>query len=93
MILLNPIYFVALGVDILLFFLIVRLIQTWKRISWLASFDKAGAQLVEVTTSKIGKFVKSISNKNLTDKGRILFSIVALTLIKVVLSGFLKLAT
>ncbi len=91
MIFLNPIYFVVLGIDILLFFLLVRLIQTWKRISWLASLDKIGAQLVEATTSRIGNILKS--NKNLTDKGRILFSIIVLTLIKFVLSGFLKVAT
>ena len=80
MIILNPImavlYLVHLGIANAAFFLVVRLVLTWKHFGWLAAFDKVGRPLVDGMTGAIGGRV----SKRLSEKGKLLISLAILTL-------------
>jgi hypothetical protein len=88
-IIINPIsallYFVSLGIDIIIFFLAVRFILLLRSFSLLAAFDKAGDKLVNATTETASRLIARLFNKTLSEKGLIVASILALTLIDLVL--------
>lgn len=94
MIILNPIftilYFVNMGIDITIFFLIIRLVLNWRHIQWLVPFSKIGGLLVERITKTAGKFWSSRSNRRLSDNGKIMISLGVLALAKLLLAGLLK---
>ena len=94
MIILNPIftvlYFINLGIDIAIFFLIIRLIRNWRHFQWLVPFDRVGNLLVERITNAAGMFWSSMSDRRLSDNGRIMISLGILTLVKLILAGLLK---
>ena len=94
MILLNPIpamlCFITIGIDIAIFFLIVRLILTWRNFRWLVPFDKTGSSLVEAITQAAGKVFSSRWSKKLSEKGKILTCFVGLMIIKLIISALLN---
>ncbi len=85
MIILNPIiavlYLVHLGMANIAFFLVIRLILTWKHFDWLAAFDKVGRPLVDGMTGAVGGRV----SKRLSEKGRLIISLGILTLADIAL--------
>ena len=95
MIIINPIsallYFVSLGIDIVIFFLAVRLIQLGKSFSLLAAFDKAGEKLIHATTKTMSRLSARLFDKTLSEKGLVITSIVFLTLIDLVVIWISKL--
>jgi len=84
MTILNPIagifYLVHLGINIAVFFTVIRLILMWKHFIWLAKFDAIGKPLVNGMTNAIGKFVETRWHKNLSEKSRLLVSLTILML-------------
>jgi len=78
----NPIaaiiYLVHLGINIVVLFLVIRLILTWKHFAWLARFYAVGKSLVDGMTNAIGKFAEIRWHKNLSEKGRLLVCLVIL---------------
>ena len=92
MIIVNPIaallYFVCLGIDVVMFFLMIRLLLTWRRIRWLEKFDKAGELLVDGVTSRTDKFWRLRLNRKLSAKGTALVALLFLTVIKTVVVIF-----
>lgn len=94
MILINPILTVlslaCLGIDIVVLFLLVRLVQPWRAFSWLAPFDKAGKSLVDSITTTAGNLWSSKLGKELSCRGRILVCLGMLTLAKLIITALVK---
>jgi len=84
MTILNPIagifYLVHLGINIAVFFTVIRLILMWKHFIWLAHFDTVGKPLVNGMTHAIGKFAETKWHKNLSEKSRLLIILAILML-------------
>lgn len=89
MIIVNPII-VALNlavaaINIIEFFLLVRLILSWKKIVWLRPLDTAGSALVSKITALTEKLFGKISHQHLTARSNIALSLFILELIKIML--------
>lgn len=78
-------YFVSLGIDVTLFFLMVRFVLSFRPFRLLIPFDKTGEILVNATTEMVTRFSVKLFNKDLPEKGRIVASMMALTLIDLML--------
>jgi hypothetical protein len=89
MILIYPIhaavYFIVMGLDIAMFFLIIRLILMWRDVQWLAPFDKVGHGVVEKVTATVGDFISQRSSRRVSKKGSLLISITILTAMRCIL--------
>ena len=86
-----PLYFVCLGIDIVIFFLVIRLILNWRSIRFLDGFDKAGKTLVDGLTERIGRFCCFILKKTLSANGKLFVSITILSLAKYIFCSLIKL--
>ena len=73
--------FVFIGIDVAVFFLTVRLIASWREVSWLVGFNKAGSLL----TDSILETVKHCINRNLSERGSLVISITILSLVKLLI--------
>ncbi len=82
---------VCLGIDITVFFICVRILLTWKRISWLEPFDDAGKRLVDAVTNKIGCYLNRNLKKQLNQRGLLLVSLITLELVRMILSHLARL--
>ena len=95
MIILNPIvgifYLVHLGINIAVFFVVIRLILTWKHFTWLTHLDKVGRPLVDSMTNAVGKFVETRWHKKISEKGRLLICLVLLEIAGLILNCFFNL--
>jgi hypothetical protein len=84
-------YYVFLAIDITVFFLIVRAVTLWKKISWLKPFDEAGKRLVDDYTLFVGRLWTRIAHRHLAPKGRLLIGLVMLELTRFLLFGAARL--
>ena len=75
----------VIAVDIIIFFVVVRLVTMRKHISWLEPFNCAGRPLVKYIDSAVSRRCKSHSQNTFNDKNRMLFAIVILLLVRFVL--------
>ena len=95
MIILNPIaaiiYLVHLGINIAVFFTVIRLILTWKHFAWLAHFDTVGRPLINSMTNAVGKFIETKWHKKLSEKGNLLVCLMLLTTAELILTCFFNL--
>ncbi len=82
-------YFVCVGIDVVMFFLQVRLVLLWKNISWLIPFDNAGSLLVDAVTSKVPQFLKT--QNPLSEKGRLVAALVVFAIARIILGTILRL--
>ena len=83
------VYFICVSLDVVIFFLQIRLIILWKNISWLVPFDNAGKSLVDAVTSKVPQLLKT---KNpLSEKGKLIAALLAFAIARVILGTILKL--
>ena len=89
MIIFNPVYtllyFLSLGLDILAFFLLVRLIVLWRKPPLLTSLDKMADPLIEMVTTTTGNMLQSKTRIILSEKGVVALSLVIAMLAKGVL--------
>ena len=95
MTILNPIaaiiYLVHLGINIAVFFTVIRLILTLKHFAWLGHFDTMGRPLVNGMTTAVGKFVETRWHKNLSEKGLLLICLVVMATAELILTCFFNL--
>ena len=82
-------YFVCVGLDVVMFFLQVRLVLLWKNISWLTPFDNAGKTLVTAITSKVSQLLKT--QNPLSEKGRLVAALVVFAIARIILGTILRL--
>ena len=81
---------VGIAVDITMFFLLVHLIQISRPVNWLAPIEKTGLPLVEQIAATVDNLVSSRLGRQLSERGRLAVCFGILTLIKLLLTGFLQ---
>jgi hypothetical protein len=76
--LLGVMYLFCIGIDIAIFFLVVRLLATRWHVGWLEGFNDVGRGLVDATTAKVGLLWQRMTQRRLSKKGELMVSILAL---------------
>jgi hypothetical protein len=79
-------HLICIAIDIAIFFLVVRLLLTWRSISWLERLDKVGKELVYALTANVGRLWYRVAEKKLSTKGELLVSVLALSIARLLLS-------
>ena len=82
---------VCVGINIVEFFLIIRVVTSWKRIAFLAGFDDAGKTLIDSYTNKVGSLWHRMTQKQLSLRGKLLIGFLLLEILRIVASGFVNL--
>jgi hypothetical protein len=77
---------VSIGIDIAIFFLLIRLIVMWRNISWLGKFNDIGKALVDSVAAKTGGFWFRVTERQLSDRGKLLISLITLSLAQIMVS-------
>ena len=69
-------YFVCMAIDVVLFFLIVRVLVTRWPTWWLVGFDAVGSRLIDGLLSRVQSLWARCFLRQLSDRGQLLASIV-----------------
>ena len=77
--------FVDVGVMILEFFIIIRLLLMWRQINWLVPFDTAGKDLVNYFVAVVNKCWSRWRNNELPLKGQLIVGLIILVVLRNVL--------
>jgi len=85
MVLLVVLHLVCVGIDIAIFFVLCRLFLIWRGISWLERLNDVGRELVDAFVSNISRLWYRIAQKQLSTKGELLVSLIALSFARLVL--------
>jgi len=80
-------YFICVSLDIVIFFLQIRLILLWKNISWLVPFDKAGKSLIDAVVAKVSQLLKT--KRPLSKKGVCVVALVIFATARIILGAIL----
>lgn len=80
-------HFIMTAINIMEFFLTVRIALAWKETAWLKSFDVAGNGLINKFTTLIDKLFYRISNRHLSINGAVIASLITLELTKMLIGG------
>ena len=91
MLLLIILNLICVGINITMFFLVIRAVMLWKKMSFFKAFDDAGKALVNAYTRMIDRLWSRMTQKHLTLKGNLLIGLVLLELTRVVIVGLAKL--
>ena len=75
----------CIAIDIAIFFVAIRLFLMWRSLSWLEWMNDIGKRLVDGVTTYICQFWYRKSQKHLSEKGKLLFSIAVLLIARIVL--------
>ena len=78
--------FICNGIQIIMFFLLVRMVLLFKSIQWLRAFDEAGRTLVDGVTGFVDRSVYRIWNRHLTIKSQLILAFVLLELCQAILT-------
>lgn len=94
MIVLNPffdlLYFVCLGLDVVLFFLSVHVLLSWRRIRWLIPLGQIGEPLVEALIRSADVQLKQRCRLHLNRRGLICLFTILIFLAKLLLVCLLR---
>jgi len=82
---------ICVGINITMFFLIVRAVTLWKQISLLVAFNDAGKALVDGYAGIVGRLWGRITQKHLSLKGKLLIGFVLLEILRIIIAGFMNL--
>ncbi len=89
MVLINPLsmilYCIVLGIDICLFFLIVRLLVLWRNPIILEGLNHAGRPLVNGITNYLGNAANRLLCQQLSKQGKVAVSLAILSLTNLLL--------
>jgi len=78
---------IHLGINICLFFLIIRWVQNWKEVGWLSGLDRLGRPLTDAMTTAARNYIKrKFPRKHFSERGLICICILGLSLIGFLLS-------
>ena len=95
MILVYPIhaiaYFIVMGTDITVFFLVIRLVRTWRDVEWLAAFDRVGRGLVDKVTTSMHRLLPQQGTRRLSEQRVLILGIVFLTVLHHALTVLMRL--
>jgi hypothetical protein len=77
-------YLICIGIDITIFFLVVRLVVTEWHTSCLEGFDGVGKSLVDGVRRNVRALWFRVAQRHLSQRGELLFGILALYVAEVV---------
>ena len=78
---------IHLGINICLFFLIIRWIQSWKEVGWLSGMDNLGRPLTgALTTAARNRLKRKFPQERFSERGLIAICLLVLSLVGFVLS-------
>jgi len=76
-------HFVGSVLDTTIIFILVRLLLLWRRMGWLECLNKIGKSLVDTSTMKVNCLWSMTSHKRLSDRGRLLVGLMALSVARI----------
>ncbi len=82
---------VCVGIDILTFFLIVRIVLTRRTIGWLVPFDSAGSKLVDWFSEHVKRWWKQATSNTLTPQGCLAVGLIGLSILRFVIVAMVRL--
>jgi hypothetical protein len=90
MLLFVPFHLISTGLDIVIFFLIVRIVLFWRSIKWLKRFNKAGRTLVDAIAQQTDRLWYKATRKQLSERGKIIVSLAVWSFVRLLLSEVVK---
>jgi hypothetical protein len=79
---------VCVAIDVTTFFVVVRLILSRWPVHWLGPLDNIGKRLVDSFADAVENFRRKISIATLTPRGRLVWGLIALMVLRVVIASF-----
>ena len=73
------------GIEIVMFFLVVRMILLFKSIQWLQAFDKAGSTLVDRVVSFVDRGAFHLWKRHLNSKSQLALTFILLEVCRTML--------
>ena len=77
----------AIGLDVCIFFLLIRLILLWRKINWLEQFNNIGKRLIDTIIANANRLHFRASQKQLSNRSELLVGLAALSLMRFLLCG------
>lgn len=94
MIVLNPLfgllYFACLGLDIVMFFLWVHILLSWRRIRWLVPLGKIGEPLIEALMRSVDTCLRQRFNLHFNRRALVCLVFGIIFLVKLLLIGLFR---
>ncbi len=81
-------YFICIGLDVVMFFLQIRLILTWRNINWLIPFDNTGKSLVDNVSEKFPQILRL--RKPLSKRGKLITTLIIFAVLRMSLGLLLR---
>jgi hypothetical protein len=75
-------YLACIGMDIAIFFLLIRLVLMWRSDSWLEQLNEVGRQLVDALAAKVGRLWFRAVRKQLSCRGELLVGLTVLLFVR-----------
>lgn len=82
---------IVTGINVTIFFLVIRAVMLWKNVRFLKGFDDAGTSLVNACTKIVGRLWGRLTHKHLTFKANLLIGLIMLELSKMMVVGLVRL--
>ena len=77
--------FICNGIEVVMFFMLVRMVLLFKSIQWLQAFDDAGRTLVDGVVGFIDGSVHRLWKRHLTTKSQLVLALILLELCRAML--------
>ncbi len=94
MIVLNPLfgllYFVCLGLDIVMFFMWIHILLSWRRIRWLVPLGQIGGPLIETLIRSVDVYLRQRLNLHFKRRSLVCLVFVAIFLVKLLVTCLLR---
>jgi hypothetical protein len=81
---------VCSGIDILVFFVVVRILVSWRSVNWLDMFDSAGGQLVNAFLGSVRGLWLRLTGRVLITRGQLAIGLVSLVLARSVVASIAR---
>lgn len=78
------------SLDVVIFFLLVRIVLFWRGINWLKRFNEAGRTLVDAIARQTDRFWYRATRKRLSERGKIVVSLAVWSFVRLFLSEVVK---
>ncbi len=85
---LSSIYFLCVGLDVVMFFIQIRLVLLWRNVSWLVPFDSAGKPVVNHVIRWPSRFFPP--ERPLSERGKLIITLLAAALVRIILAAILR---
>jgi hypothetical protein len=84
-----PVRLSLTAIDIISFFVIIRMLRHKLDYAWIRAFDQAGGSLVDLYISLLEKLISRVSNRRFLAQGMLNIAIILLAAVKILIAIFL----